>query len=152
MSDGALRLVAYTAVYVGDDIHRDLARIGASSHRNNVGAGITGALLFDGGRFIQALEGPDGAVEALLTRVRGDARAADMDVLFDRRTQSRSLQDWTMRVCFVRETPMLAGRELAAFRDAYLRNFKPDADGFIALLRGLVEADEGSPDIGTSGA
>ncbi len=152
MSDGALRLVAYTAVYVGDDIHRDLARIGASSRRNNVGAGITGALLFDGGRFIQAVEGPDGAVEALLARVRADARAAGMDVLFDRRTQSRSLQEWTMRVSLVRETPILAGPELGAFRDAYLRNFKPDADGFIALLRGLVEAHDGSPGIGASGA
>ena len=139
MTGVSLRLVAYTAVYVGDDIHGDLERIQAASLRNNVVAGITGALLFDRGRFIQAVEGSDEAIEALLDRVRSDVRATSVNILFDRSTHARSLSDWTMRVRHVQESPMLASTELNAFRDAYLRNFRPDAEGFIALVRQLVE-------------
>lgn len=138
----ALRLVAYTAVYVGDDIVRDLDRIRSAAHRHNPADGISGALLFDRGRFIQAVEGPPAAIESLLGRVRSDACAGEMDVLFDCATRARSLQDWTLRVSHLGESPVLEGADLAAFRDAYLRNFRPDADGFISLVRALFEADD----------
>lgn len=46
----------------------------ASSRRNNALAGITGLLLYDGVRFLQALEGPAGAVEATFQRISADPR------------------------------------------------------------------------------
>lgn len=50
----------------------------------NRGAGITGALLFDGEHFAQLLEGEAGVVQALARRIEVDARHADIDVRLDR--------------------------------------------------------------------
>lgn len=141
-----LRLVVYRAPYAGLDLVHDLAAIRDSSYRNNPGAAITGALVYDRGQFIQALEGPADSVEALLERVRVDRRAGGMDVLIDTSTPMRSLEAWTMQILRVDALPAVEASSLGAFRDAYLRNFRPDAAGFIDLLRSLVAVDEGSQD------
>ena len=143
-ADPALRFVVYRATYAGTDLAHDLAAIRDASHRNNPGAGITGALVYDRGQFIQALEGPAASVEALLGRVRGDPRAGAMDVLIDTSTPMRSLQEWSMRLLRVDALPAVEATTLGAFRDAYLRNFRPDAAGFIELLRALVAVDDGN--------
>ena len=138
----ALRLVAYTATYLGSNLAQDLDAIRAASDRNNPGADITGVLVYDRGRFIQAVEGPVDAIESLLGRVHADPRAGGMDVLIDTATPARSLQEWTMRTLRIDTEPALDADTLRAFRDAYLRNFRPDAAGFIDLLRALVSSDE----------
>ncbi len=136
-----LRLLAYTASYIGSDLPADLAAIREASTRNNPAAGITGALVYDRGRFIQAVEGPAEGIERLLERVTRDTRAADMTVLFDATTPTRSLQEWSMRVFRVDTADAVDPATLAAFRDAYVRNFRPDAAGFLDLFRALVTTE-----------
>lgn len=52
----------------------ELARIVSTSQRNNPGRGITGLMVYGGGMFLQWLEGPRPAVEALMSMLSTDAR------------------------------------------------------------------------------
>lgn len=53
------------------------------SRERNHALGITGALIFDGARFAQWLEGSPTAVQSLITRIDADHRHAGVDVLYD---------------------------------------------------------------------
>lgn len=69
-------------------------------HRQAMGANaevdVTGLLLFDGRRFIQALEGPQAAVEAVMTRIANDPRHDSIDYLARREITDRQFGTWSM--------------------------------------------------------
>jgi hypothetical protein len=90
----------YQLVYVSsavrqftDDELTDLIRV---SRANNAHWGITGMMLYSGGNFIQALEGPEAAVRALETRIGQDPRHRGMIVLLDGPIAARQFPEWTM--------------------------------------------------------
>jgi hypothetical protein len=130
-----LSTYAYVSRYVGSDLEADLKSIQASSQRNNASAGITGALLYDAGRFVQVLEGTDSAIDALLLRLRGDTRHRDFVELLRFRCDSRTFGDWTLHMRRLdRVEPSLDPEGLLRFRDAYLGCFRPDAREFVRLV------------------
>ncbi|CAN5286835.1 hypothetical protein BH11PSE9_BH11PSE9_19230 [soil metagenome] len=51
------------------------------SRLRNPAVGISGALVFDGERFCQLLDGPGAAVQSLIDRLRADPRHVDITVL-----------------------------------------------------------------------
>ncbi len=142
MSSGdGLRLLAYVCSHVGHSISEDLEAIASSAFRNNPRLGLTGALFFDGGRFVQVLEGPPDSVETLLGLIRSDKRARDVEILFDTFERQRSMSEWSMWIGRLQDS----GTEVAdikAFRDAYLQTFRPDALDFVMLFRRLIEQSE----------
>ena len=77
-----------------DDDH--LVEILRASRRNNPAVGVTGALLFADGNFMQVLEGPREAVEGVYRRVCGDARHRNVLVLYDREVPERTFGEWSM--------------------------------------------------------
>jgi hypothetical protein len=135
-----LRLVAYTARYLGDDLGRDLEDIRRRAERNNRRDDLTGALVVDQGRFVQAIEGPPGAVERALERIAADPRCGPLEHLFDVEVPRRSMGEWSMWIGRVDGARGLADDELRRLRDAYLRGFQPDAMGFLMILRSLIDA------------
>ncbi len=135
-----LRVYGYTALYTGHDVEHDLHAIGVVSTRNNLANGVTGALVYDRGRFVQVVEGPKDAIARLVTRVQADTRVADWQLLFDLPTPRRSMQDWSLQVLRVDAHPYLHQGTLEAFRDQYLRAFRVDAEGFLLLLRALMQS------------
>ena len=74
----------------------DPAAILAQSRRNNARARVTGLLFFDGKRFLQALEGEDGAVDATFDRIQQDARHHALVVLSNREIERREFGEWAM--------------------------------------------------------
>lgn len=67
---------------------------------------ITGALGFTGRRYIQLLEGPGSAVDALLATLQADPRHAQLRVLLRGTTRSRLLPSWSMaRLDLARAAP-----------------------------------------------
>lgn len=66
-----LRYVSRSASRIEDDT---LAEIAAVSRQRNSPSGISGALLFDGQRFCQLLEGAEPPVRALMARIEDDPR------------------------------------------------------------------------------
>lgn len=74
----------------------DLQAILESARRNNVQWGLTGMLLFGRGHFIQVLEGPDEAIETLMSRIAADARNTALRRLMERVIEAPEFADWSM--------------------------------------------------------
>jgi len=68
----------------------------STSRRNNARDGITGLLYADGIRFLQALEGPEAAVEAAFERIRHDPRHRAIVVLSRRTVDAPEFGQWDM--------------------------------------------------------
>jgi hypothetical protein len=63
---------------------------------NNARLGITGMLLYADGNFVQLIEGPDNAVDALYARISRDPRHTSLLKALDRPITERHYADWTM--------------------------------------------------------
>lgn len=110
------------------------------SKANNERVGITGMLLYKDLNFLQALEGPDAEVDALLAKIKADPRHCGVVMLIREQVQGRSFGEWSMGFLnlnrpevlpdgfseimnefdpqdFFRD-PTLAQKVLAGFRDA----------------------------------
>jgi hypothetical protein len=74
----------------------ELHDITAVSMANNRRRGITGALLFCDGYFLQILEGAADVVETTLARIELDGRHADVQVIERRDGVGRMFADWEM--------------------------------------------------------
>ncbi|MFZ9886620.1 MAG: BLUF domain-containing protein [Myxococcota bacterium] len=134
-ADHPIRLVVYSAAYVGDSLAEDLRCIKEQSQRNNPGRQVTGTLLFDRGRFVQAIEGPPGNISSLLQCIAQDRRAGALEVLLDVSVSARSFAAWAMWTGRLNDSTPTLGNELRTFRDAYLRTFRPSGAEFVALLQ-----------------
>jgi Sensors of blue-light using FAD len=76
----------------------------AAARRNNPVHGITGALLFDGERFCQLIEGDEDTVRALLHNIARDPRHTDLRVLFEGESANgRTTQRWVSGYCDAHE-------------------------------------------------
>lgn len=118
----------------------ELERILARARRGNAAAGITGALLFSGDCFAQALEGPAPAVEAVFEAIQRDPRHADVVVLEAAPVAAREFGAWSMAY---------AGRcREAGTRFASLAGARIGDDGragrVLGLLRGVVDRHAGA--------
>lgn len=66
------------------------------SRRNNSSAGVTGLLLYNGRRFLQALEGDDEAVETIFERIKCDPRHRALVLLSSHNIIERAFGTWAM--------------------------------------------------------
>jgi len=74
----------------------DVEAILQISRANNARDGITGLLVHDGVRFLQALEGDRGQVLAAYQRIRRDERHRAAVMLSERDVDVRQFGDWAM--------------------------------------------------------
>ena len=74
----------------------ELVDLLAVSRACNAADGLTGALVYCDGTFIQALEGPAAAVEATYARISRDARHHGATLLLRAETAERQFPDWAM--------------------------------------------------------
>jgi hypothetical protein len=66
------------------------------SRENNVAKDVTGLLLYKGGNFMQALEGPDDVVMALYETIKKDPRHKDVSIISTEQIQKRQFPAWEM--------------------------------------------------------
>ncbi len=67
-----------------------------TSRRNNAAVGVTGLLVVGGRRFMQAIEGPDEAVERVYQRICADTRHYAVVMLAREPIERRRFDDWAM--------------------------------------------------------
>ncbi len=77
----------------------ELDGILAISRRNNRGVGVTGLLISGGRRFLQALEGPDHAVEVVFRRIEKDDRHLGVVIMSRAPIETQSFSGWDMGYC-----------------------------------------------------
>ncbi len=104
------------------------------SRERNHALGITGALIFDGARFAQWLEGTPPAVQSLIGRIDRDHRHAGIEVLYDGPFHG----------------PRLAGQWLAGFADpavidAWLAPQAPRGPAMVAAFANALRDCDMSP-------
>ncbi|MEQ7153971.1 BLUF domain-containing protein [Brevundimonas aurifodinae] len=92
-----LHRVLYESTATGStDSLLNVATILGQSQRNNSQTNLTGALVAHRGRFIQVIEGPAEAIDALLDRLRVDPRHKDLRVIDRALVEQRSFDSWSM--------------------------------------------------------
>ena len=101
----------------------------AAARRNNPVYGVSGALLFDGERFCQLIEGDEPAVRTLMDNIARDPRHTDVRLLFSGRSPSGpSTQRWVSGYC--------DAHELEVFDTAPGPGEGIALDWFVSVLRG----------------
>ena len=136
----------YTLVYVskasnallGSDAGTQVENILARAREANTAAGVTGALLFTEGRFVQALEGKRDDVEAMFDRIALDPRHDQIDVLSSQCADRPRFSDWSM--AFVGDTPALRAR----FADAPLATLghRQTGDALLDFMLDVVRSPD----------
>jgi hypothetical protein len=66
--------------------------------RRNQAESVTGLLIYDGGRFLQWLEGPAENVDRIWQSIRVDSRHTDVEILGHMPTTVRCFPDWGMKL------------------------------------------------------
>lgn len=74
----------------------EVARLVARARAANARVGITGALLLADGHFLQAIEGPLDALEALFERICSDFRHREVQLLEFAPAEDRLFSAWAM--------------------------------------------------------
>ncbi|MBZ4487770.1 BLUF domain-containing protein [Microbacterium sp. cx-55] len=74
----------------------DLSALLEQSRASNAEKGLTGMLLYRGGRFVQVLEGPEGVVRDIFDVIRNDPRHSGVRVMMEEPITERRFRDWTM--------------------------------------------------------
>ena len=104
---------------------------------------ITGLLCCGGGFFLQLLEGPRPAVNALYARIQRDSRHSHLEILSYTTSSKRECGDWGMMMISVDEPFALARRAVLAAYSKDMR-FSPltmSRRNVLAMLRDLAKAE-----------
>jgi hypothetical protein len=75
---------------------QELSEILAVSRENNEKVAITGALLYQDGKFLQILEGEEAPVRELYRRIAEDPRHHASTIVFQGAIQEREFPGWSM--------------------------------------------------------
>jgi len=87
---------AYTSTMRRPMSDPDLVDLLVTSRARNAERGVTGLLLYRGGRVLEMLEGEESVVRALYDRIRMDTRHDHVSNVWSSTASSRRFPDWTM--------------------------------------------------------
>ena len=88
--------IAYVSAATGPVSDEQIADILQVARRNNGRDGLTGALIYHGGRFIQILEGPDERVNFWYDIIAADPRHRILQKVREKQVSERQFPEWTM--------------------------------------------------------
>ena len=93
-----LHLITYISDYTGIPAAavKTAADIVVVSKAANPQHGITGALFFTRGKFLQVIEGPEDALRQLMRNIEADTRHANVEYIIDTPVQRRGFAQWNM--------------------------------------------------------
>ena len=74
----------------------DLAAIQNIAKTNNAPMDVTGSLFYNGGWFLQVLEGPPATLDKLFRKIEKDPRHKNSRILYDEPATFRTFSRWTM--------------------------------------------------------
>ncbi len=86
----------YVSSATQDFSKADLDELLAQCRENNTKLGLTGMLLFKDGNFMQVLEGDEGVVRELYTKISTDPRHTGVFILLQGHSVDRQFPDWSM--------------------------------------------------------
>jgi hypothetical protein len=93
---GGCYSIVYISTAIVDFREAALLQLLKQSRGFNERAGITGVLMYGGGRFVQVLEGCPAAVRCLYARIAADPRHGRLEKLADGLLPRRDFAEWYM--------------------------------------------------------
>lgn len=88
--------LCYASTATRDFTRDDLLQLLSSARKHNADKGITGLLLYQGGHFLQVLEGEAAPVRALFKQICDDPRHRDVALLFEELVSHSQYPNWSM--------------------------------------------------------
>lgn len=76
----------------------ELLQIHTTAQQNNANIDVTGSLFYNGGWFLQVLEGPIETLQALYDKIEKDPRHKNSRVLYNEPAKFRTFSRWTMNM------------------------------------------------------
>ncbi|HWA45030.1 MAG TPA: BLUF domain-containing protein [Hypericibacter adhaerens] len=114
----------------------ELGRLVTRARIHNGAHGVSGMLLYVGGNFVQALEGPPSIIAPLIHRIRADRRHWHVQRIVDRKVQARDFADWSLGFRHCRPAELAAAGAVDIRRDETIAKALVGRDGLaIGLLR-----------------
>ena len=113
--------IAYVSTATRELSDDDIAGILTTARLNNGRNGLTGALLFHGGRFVQILEGPPDVVSQRFEIISADPRHRIVEKVREVVILERQFPQWTMGFRSVDDDP---NTRLDGFEDFFGRRGK----------------------------
>ena len=92
----ALHTIVYMSYATQNFSSQDLRDLLEFARDHNRDEDISGLLLYHEGRFLQVLEGEQGAVEGLMGNIEADTRHRRVTRVVDKPAQQRMFADWSM--------------------------------------------------------
>ena len=121
----------------------ELERISVISQANNYLDGITGVLFYNGGWFVQVLEGSRTRVSQRFAKIVADSRHRDIMLIEFKAITERVFGEWDMR--YIGSDPSHERIVRRFMPDGFDPRVVYDGDAIIRLLRCLLDsgADQG---------
>jgi hypothetical protein len=102
----------------------DLRAIHAAARENNAVTEVTGSLFYNGGWFLQVLEGPAATLSALYSKIERDPRHKNSRVLYNEPARFRTFPRWNMNMTNLEDRQADKYDELVEVIDAARGNRK----------------------------
>ncbi len=102
---------------------------------------LTGTLVFDQGRFLQWLEGPNESLNRVIASIRSDPRHSDLEILTSRKIDSRVFSGWNMRLAVRKSGPTQVPVDTLRADDAPLDALMSYPEAAPSLLRVIFGMD-----------
>ena len=91
-----IHALVYTSSAAGGLANTDLERILVDASIHNRQHDVTGALLYDGARFLQYIEGPQAGLDAVFARINASSKHAGVATLVTGAIAERHFWNWSM--------------------------------------------------------
>lgn len=128
----ALQALVYRSVSTGSLANAELDRLLVDATVHNRMYNVTGALLYDGYRFLQYIEGPLDSLARVLERIESSAKHASLQVLFRGEISQRHFWNWSM-ACRHADASMVQRLEGARWTERAHPNLLDEQDGNAGL-------------------
>ncbi len=119
--DASLHRLIYVSAARQPFSDEQLRALLVNARRNNTARGLSGLLLYEGGSFLQVLEGPKAAVNALFELLGKDDRHHRLVRVYESGIPARGFGDWSMGFASVGHR---AAKDLSGYSDFFIRHQK----------------------------
>jgi hypothetical protein len=127
-------------VYISQAVRKmsptDLSAIQETAKKNNAPLDVTGSLFYNGGWFLQVLEGPPSTLDDLYNKIELDPRHKNSRVLYNEPAKFRTFPRWSMSMTNLNDRQADKYDELVEVLEAAQANRKIGAvSPAVALLK-----------------
>lgn len=118
----------------------ELISIQEISRKNNEPIEVTGSLFYNGGWFLQILEGPAAALKRLYNKIEKDPRHRNSRVIYNEPAKFRTFGRWSMNMINLDDRQADKYHELVEVMDAARNNRKIGAASPAATLLKIFQS------------